>query len=127
VLIENHGCSDVRPCWRDVRRRDAPIQIAWPQLQPYYTNLDKAKQLAEAGNLNGFEATGSRNPNEALVVDERSSAEVPAAPLITSAIPVTFRLQRSPKATKPLMMRRGCSQLPEFSAEEVLIPRRRPV
>ena len=21
----------------------APIQIAWPQLQPYYTNLDKAK------------------------------------------------------------------------------------
>ena len=92
----------------------APIQIAWPQLQPYYTNLDKAKQLAEAGNLNGFEATGSRNPNEAhpaswapfVVVDERSSAEVPAAPFITSAIPVTFRLQRSPKATKPLMMRR---------------------
>jgi peptide/nickel transport system substrate-binding protein len=47
---------------------DAPIDIAWPQPHPYYTDLDKAKRLlAEAGHPNGFETTLSFDLGFAVV------------------------------------------------------------
>jgi peptide/nickel transport system substrate-binding protein len=47
---------------------DAAIQIAWPQPHPYYTDLEKAKQLlAEAGYAHGFETTLSFDLGFAVV------------------------------------------------------------
>src|SRR5262249_21747062 len=47
---------------------DAAIQIGWPQPHPYYTDLEKAKQLlAEAGYAHGFETTLSFDLGFAVV------------------------------------------------------------